>query len=257
MPKKKSIKSFNLNIGAKLNKLKVVLLLIIILIIVSYLVLSYAPIFNVKTIEVNNNSKITDERIIELSGITKEINLLKINKNQVIINLKKEPYIEDVSIKRKFPTTVELDIKERVPAFLLQIAESYVYVDIQGYMLEISTEKNELPVVTGLTTDLSNVKAGDRLNKEDSDKLNRIIQIINIAKSKEVYHLITKIDVSNLNNCSVGLETEGKTAFLGDCSELDIRMDYMKTIIDQEVGHTGLIFINADLSTGKAFFREE
>ena len=56
MPKKKNnIKSFNLNIGAHLNKIKVVVLLVIILIIVLYVALSSAPFLNVENMHQNIN----------------------------------------------------------------------------------------------------------------------------------------------------------------------------------------------------------
>ena len=254
---KQKIKSFDESKVASLNKIKVLILLIILLFVVLYIAAAYSPVFIVKNIEVSNNTRLTSEKIIELSRIEQDSNIFRLNKSSIISSLKTNAYIETASIDYKLPTTVKIVVTERKPLFIIQIADSFVYVDRQGYMLEVSTERLDLPIVTGFTTDLNNAKAGDRLSKTDLDKLNRVIKIMDALKTKELLVTVSKIDVSDLNNCSVGFDSEGKVAYLGNCSDIDIRMDYLKTILEQESGHTGLIFVDMDLTKGKAFFREE
>ncbi len=86
---------------------------------------------------------------------------------------------------------------------MLQFADSYVYINNQGYMLEISNEKLELPILVGFTTDLSNIKSGNRINVDDLKKMNTIIKIYDSAKLNELNELITKIDMSNPKNYSL------------------------------------------------------
>ena len=69
---------------------------------------------------------------------------------------------------------------------MLQLAESYIYVDSQGYILEISKEKKENPVLLGIVTDLSNVKAGDRLVKEDLLKFDKINADFRRSKTENI-----------------------------------------------------------------------
>ena len=85
----------------------------------------------------------SDDKIIELSGINESINLFKLNENQVINNIKNNAYIENVNVSRKLPNKVVLDVIERTAKYQLQFADSYVYINNQGYMLEISNEKQK------------------------------------------------------------------------------------------------------------------
>lgn len=227
----------------------------VVLLVVLLIGASYMPIFNIKNIEVMNNEKLSDDKIIELSGINESINLFKLNENQVINNIKNNAYIENVNVSRKLPNKVVLDVIERTAKYQLQFADSYVYINNQGYMLEISNEKQNIPIIVGFTTDLSNIKAGNRINIEDLKKMNMVIKIYETAKASEISDLITKIDISNPKNYTIGLEGEGKIVFLGDCSDLNTRIIYLKAILDANKGKSGTIYLNVDLNTEKVYFR--
>ena len=43
-------------------------------------------------------------------------------------------YVEDVTIKRELPSTVIIEINERIPTYMLQYTDSYVFINNQGYL---------------------------------------------------------------------------------------------------------------------------
>ena len=67
----------------------------------------------------------------------------------------------------------------------------------------------------------------------------------------------SKIDISDCKNYTLYLESEKKTVYLGDCSDLNTRILYVKAIIEQESGIAGEIFVNVDLNDDNVFFREK
>lgn len=254
--KKNNVRSFEgYQRTAKLKKLKVFFLLS--LIIVAIILVMLSSIFNIKFIKVENNSIISEEEIINLADIGSEQNLFKLRKNTVIANIKKNAYIESVEISRKLPNTLGIKVKERTKKYMLQFADSYIYINNQGYMLEISTEKLDLPIITGFKTDLSNVKAGDRLEVDDLKKLEMVIKIVETANSNGIGSLISKVDISDDKEYMVELASENKKAYLGDCSNLNTRMLHLKTIIEQEKGNAGTAYIDMNLNTSRAYFRPE
>ncbi len=254
--KKNNVRSFEgYQRTARLKKLKVFFLLS--LIIVAIILVMLSSIFNIKFIKVENNSIISEEEIINLADIGSEQNLFKLRKNTVIANIKKNAYIESVEISRKLPNTLEIKVKERMRKYMLQFADSYIYINNQGYMLEISTEKLDLPIITGFKTDLSNVKAGDRLEVDDLKKLEMVIKIVETANSNGIGSLISKVDISDDKEYMVELASENKKAYLGDCSNLNTRMLHLKTIIEQEKGNAGTAYIDMNLNTTRAYFRPE
>ena len=227
----------------------------IILFIVLTILLLCSPIFDIKNVEVIGNSKISKEKIISFSGIELHTNIFKFNKGLIRENIKGNAYIENVEITRKIPSTVQINVEEREAKYMLQFADSYVYINNQGYMLEISNERLEVPILIGFTTDLSNIKAGNGINVADLNKMNMVIKIYEAAKSNGLGDLVTKIDISNEKNYTIILESEGKKVYLGDCSDLNTRILYLKAILEKSAGRSGEIFLNVDLNTQDVYFR--
>ena len=216
-----------------------------------------SPIFNVTNIIVSGNSKLTTAEVISLSGIENNQNIFRISRSHVINNVKQNAYVNTVEIHKSYPGTIEIVVEERVPNFMLQFGNGYVYINNQGYMLEISNEKLTLPIITGYSTSQDSLVAGNRLVEEDLAKLGTAIRIMNAAQSNEISNLITTIDISDSNNYTLYLESERKTVYLGDCSNLETRILYLVGILQNEKEHEGEIFINMNLNTDNPFFREK
>ncbi len=238
----------------KLRKQAKVLFGFIILLVAIILVLC-SPLFNIKNIEVEGNSKLSNERIISISTLQTHTNIFKFNSKLISEKIKENAYVNEAKITRKLPSTVRITIDERQPKYMLQFADSYVYINNQGYMLEISNEKLELPILIGFTTDLSNIKAGNRINVTDLKKMDMVIKIYEAIKSNGLGELVNKIDISNDKNYAIILENEGKTVYLGDCTELNTRILYLKSILETVQGKSGEIFLNVDLNLQEPYFR--
>lgn len=233
---------------------------IIILLIFLIILLCSSRLFNIKSIEVSGNTKLSDEKIISLSSLELYTNIFNFKRGNIVKNIKENAYIEDVKVSRKYPSTVNIEVEEREARYMLQFADSYVYINNQGYMLEISNEKLELPILVGFTTDLSNIKAGNRINVDDLKKLNTVIKIYDSAKLNDMNELITKIDISNSKNYSIEMASKGKIVYLGECSnysDLKTRMLYLKSILDKTEGSSGEIFLDIDLNSEKIRFKEK
>lgn len=239
------------------RSIKIIKFLLLTAIIVAAVVFAMlSPIFNLKSIEITGNSEITNEQIISLSGIEFEKNIFKINNQKVEKNIKQNAYINDVTIHKRLPNTILIEIQERHPNYMLEYGNGYVYINNQGYMLEISSIKINMPILEGVSTSKENYKEGNRLDEEDLSKLGTVIKIMNLAQSNKISELITKIDIKDANNYTLYFESEEKTAYLGDCSNLETRMLYLVGILDREKNNAGEIFINMNLNTDDAYFRE-
>lgn len=256
--KKKKTKKINKKKNEKREKrLKVlkVLAFITIAIVLVILLLS-SSLFNINTIEVEGNSKLSDEKVISISSIELYTNIFNFSKTKVQSKLKENSYIESVEISRKLPSTVVITIEERVPTYMLQFADSYVYINNQGYMLDISNEKLEIPILTGFTTDLSNIKAGNRINSEDLNKMRTVIKIYQALSNNELSESLSKIDMSDEKDYILFFDGEGKKVHLGDGSGLSTKVVCLKGMLEALPGKTGELFLNVDLNTERAYFRE-
>lgn len=238
----------------KLRILKIFAFIIIATVLVILLLSS--SLFNINTIEVEGNSKLSDEKVISISSIELYTNIFNFSKSKIQSKLKENSYIETAEISRKLPSTVVITIKERVPTYMLQFADSYVYINNQGYMLDISNEKLEIPILTGFTTDLSNIKAGNRINSEDLNKMSMVIRISQTLSNNGLAEILSKIDMSDEKDYILFFDSEGKKVHLGNGSDLSTKIVCLKGMLEALPGKTGELFLNVDLNTERAYFRE-
>ena len=217
-----------------------------------------SPIFNIADIEVVNNNRLSSETIISLSGISKEQNIFSFISAKVSDNIKQNAYIEDVKIKRIIPNKVQIEVQEREPKFSIPVLGEFAYINTQGYILEITQNELNLPVIYGINTPEDQVQVGSRVNEEDLGSLETILRIMSVMNDNSLYDKVTNIDISDKNDYIIYMQDEKKTIHLGDASNLNNKMLYIIEILEKEKDVEGDIFVNGDLNNNfKVYFREK
>ncbi len=215
-----------------------------------------SPLFNIIEITVKGNSFITTDTITSLSKIEIGQNIYKTSKRKIEENIKQNAYIEQVEIKRNLPNKIELNVTERKTTYMLEYANSFVYINNQGYMLEITDKSTDVPILEGYQTSQEELKEGNRLNREDLERLETILKIKYSAQSNGIVSKVNRINIQDKQNYILQIEEEHKTVYLGDASNLSTRMLYLKAALEDTKGLQGEIFVNGDLGKEKAFFRQ-
>ena len=233
--------------------------LTLVLIIIGGFVFAFvSPIFNINEITVKNNNQIATETIISLSELQKDQNIFRFSRNKIEDQIRTNPYIESVTVKRKIPNRIEITVEERTKNYNVEFLNGYAYINNQGYILEISEQKLDMPVIQGVSTEEEQIVAGNRLNSDDLEKLETVIQIMNICKNYELDNKITSINISNKNNYEVFIESEKKTIEIGDKSNLSNKMLYVPAIIEENKNKEGTIYLNGDINDNfRPRFREK
>lgn len=244
----------------KKNKYNVKLITFVscfLLVIASVIFALTAPIFNIAKIEVTGNSKVQEENIKSLSGLKIGENIFKFN-SSVISNIKENAYIENVEVKRALPDTVKIKVTEREVKYQINLINSYVYIDKYGYILENSAEKKVVPTIVGLKITEDDLMKKSRLEGKDIETLNKILKITEAAKIINIDNIITEINTENDTDYVLYIESEAKTIYIGDTTNLTNKMLYIQKILQNEKGKSGKVFVNKDMTTGfKPYFREE
>lgn len=242
----------------KINAKKIIISIAILFVIASGGTIYYltTPVFNIANIGVYGNERNSLETYISLSKINiGTTNIFAVNNIGISKNLKENAYVEEVKIERKLPNTIELHITERKVSYQIKYADRYVFLDNQGYILEISEEKKEVPTIEGFSTIKENINVGQRLLEEDLVKLNVVVKFINYCKYNTIENKITNIDVKDATNYIVYLKEDKKTVYLGDASNLSERLSLLKTILNNEKDKEIEIFMNGNLSEDEVFIR--
>ena len=176
-----------------------------------------SPLFAIKKIEVQGNSRISINEAIILSEIQEGQNLFLINSNSAINKVKQNPYVESVKIKKTLPDLITIEINERKATYALPYAGKYIYINNQGYILEIADTINNLPQIKSYRTREEKIELGGRLSAEDLELLGTVLKIMEAANNNGIGNLITSIDIANKNDIIIRIENERKNSILRKC----------------------------------------
>lgn len=229
------------------KRLMVLLILIVVIIIVAYLLTS--PSFDIQKVTITGNEQLTQEKIMEMAELKIGDNIFSKLGIVIKVKLKRNGYIQDAKIYKKYPNQIEIEITERKKQYQIKTEnESYIYIDEQGYVLECAKEKLELPTIIGMEITENEVGTQKRLNEKDLNKMENVLQIREQCKRIGINDSVTQIQVED--EYILSLENEGITINLGDGSNLKNRMDYVEALLKQEEGNNGTIYVNGNLNEG-------
>lgn len=148
--------------------------------------------FNIVEISVINNRNIKPEIIEDLSGMKEGSNIFYINTKVAKNNIRSNPYILNISIRRKLPNVVIIDVQERDAAFYIKEGERFIVLDSNGIVLEERDNIDNMKLVK-----LEGIKSSEiELGK-----------VIPVNDSRKIKVLTTFADLINRNNSGVNLET--------------------------------------------------
>ena len=251
--KKKTKKKNNKKLSKRAKRIRrIIFCIVIIAILIGAIILFFmSDVFNISKITIENNNKVTETEVVQASGIQVNENRFKKSKRKIIKNIKEQlPYVESVEISKKLNGEVIITITEREPTYMLKYEKKYAYINNQGYILEISDIALELPILTGYSSE--NIIPGNRLDVEDLEKLDTIIEIIETAKTHEISNIITEIDITKTNNFIISIPSQMKTIEFGDGSNINVKILTIIEVMKKTEGQEGTIFIS-----NRVYFREK
>lgn len=125
---------------------------------------SQSKIFNVRHIIVEGNQRVSKERILKLSGISSDSNILKISTRAAEKRIMEEVWLKKVQVTRQFPLDITISVGERQPLAVVSVKGNFLLVDEEGKILR-SERSNIFPgfAVIGDLSSLRTVAVGQTI----------------------------------------------------------------------------------------------
>ena len=123
----------------------------------------------IKAVTLSGNKFVTEEELSPYLNELKDINIFKADINSLMIKLKGHPWIKDVTVKRELPSSILVNILERMPALYISSNGKLYLADEDGVFLgEKPGSLLSLPVVYGVSLKGtgSGIKAGEIISAE-------------------------------------------------------------------------------------------
>lgn len=124
---------------------------VVTLLAVTFLYFRNSPALGIRHVDVLGDlTHLSHDDVVVLSELKASDKLFAVNLTSVRDNIRRHPWVEDVSIRREFPDTVQITVTEREPLALLMVGDGYL-VDKMGRVFKKweDTDVRDLPVITG------------------------------------------------------------------------------------------------------------
>ena len=226
-----------------------VLALFCTVITVAALLCAATVFFRVGQITVTGTSPYTDETIIEATGIQTGSSLIFFEKNRAIRQLFAAcPYLETVRIHRKYPDTLEIIVTQSEPVAVIESGDTGYVLSSTGKILQKTSrpENTGLCVVTGVALESPVVGKTAKFSSEESQK--PLILALNTFRENDILKEIGTVCLEELYDISFTY-TDRFTVKIGTTDDLDRKLRYMHTLIQEKISSTATGTI--DVSDGR------
>lgn len=209
--------------------------------------------FVIKNVLVQNNLFVSKEEITLLSEL-KGKNIFLIDKNKTKQKILINPYIEKVVVKRKFPSTVILNVTEKKIKGVIKYKDQVINIDGDGKMVQIVNRfpNGKIPLILGIKT--PQFIPNECLIKNDQNKLSALKAALTVSDYNESRYIFYSIDVTDPFN--IVLKTnDGHIIKIGDWTNIEYKISYAISILKSPSikGLNGYIQIEGD---GNAIFKK-
>lgn len=168
---------------------------IVVGITIAVIAFSLSNFFTVDTIDVQGNKYFTDEEISNMAHASTGRNIIyKLNKGSMRKYLEKNPYIEEARVYRKLPSTIVINVKERMQIAALTYGDKFLIIDNKGTLLRITKTKPKLTIVTGFK--VKKVKLGEAVEVSNPDLFKELLSLLKSMEEGDVY--FTKINITEM-----------------------------------------------------------
>lgn len=139
----------------------------------------YVPFFTLSEIKLIGAKYLTQEDIMKIGNIYMGEQLFRLETDVVQSRLSKDLRIEEVSVRRRLPHTLEIKITEREPLAIIKCDYGYLDLDHNGTILDSykAIKTMQIPMITG--AEVRDMYIGDEIENEHVKKILEFLQLLN------------------------------------------------------------------------------
>ena len=210
------------------------------LLMAASVVLACTVFFRVESVQVVGVERYTVEEIQAVASVEKGSNLILTPGEQVAGRLYKNlPYVDHVDVRKRFPTTLRLEVTESVPAAVIPASAT----------VEMTGEDGEIIPTVAVTGELWIIDPKGRLlEPADEAAQNQYITVTGVAAFEPVQGEIIDVENPNQKASLIGLlqalESEGMLANVTDIDAsltTEISMVYQGRITAKLLSNTDFV----------------
>lgn len=171
---------------------RLVFYLSIFFILISIIVYLQSPLSQIKHIEVVGNKVLTDDEVIQHSGLALHKNIWIVQKKGIKNKVESHPVVETAEVHRSLPQTIRLEVKEHHIIGYMKEEGTYFPILQNGMMVkkERISNQGDGPLLNDFEEDAYLKRMASELNEVPEDVFNLISEITWVPTEKNKYKIV-------------------------------------------------------------------
>lgn len=217
-------------IQRKHKQFKKKLIFLFIILFISLIIFAVkSKFFCIKKVSISGNPVMSGEEVKENTNFLIGQNIFLINEKDIINEAKKSAYVDNVTIKRKLPKQVDINITEMKAYYYVNSGDSYYLLSNSLSILENTQNIEGRNLIELKGIDLTNAEIGKCATENDRVKT-FLSTFSKIVDKNPTQFDISSIDLTDLASIKVYIgEIEGK---IGNDENLPDKMNKLMHIIE-------------------------
>ena len=110
-----------------------------------------SELFRLENIHLENNGRLSREKLLSVGEVMVGMNLFEVNPNEVGLRIERLPWVHSVFVERQFPHDLRIIIEERTPEAIVKLDHFY-YVDRHAELFKVleAGDSLDFPVISGI-----------------------------------------------------------------------------------------------------------
>ncbi|MCO8193160.1 cell division protein FtsQ/DivIB [Anaerofustis sp. NSJ-163] len=212
------------------NSKSLLIIFVLLIVVTGAIFITTSDLFNIESIEVENNQIATKEEIIARSGILEGENIYSFSASKAEEAIEQITVVKKANIHRKYPNTIVIDIEERSPFFILQQSKTYYDVDEDGKVISSSNTlvRYDVPIVTGI--EVKDIEEGTNLFDMDDVKIQTLKQVFEFLKENDLLKNVSQFYVNKDGEYNLYF-TNGSVLQFANYTAFSYHEDFVKYFI--------------------------
>lgn len=219
----------------KRKKVKKAMLFFIMFLALLVLLLVKAPFFNIKQIIVNNNRIIETQEILKFCDVYDK-NIFYINTKDITDQIKRNPYIESVTLSRILPNKLVVKVEERKAAFYIKLNDGIYVLSPNLTILEKRQDIEGLNLVELVGVDAKPNNVGESITSNAKQQMvsESIGELLQVNNSN-----VRFLSVDVKNPISITINYNDIKILVGNDEDLKSKLNTAVSILlDKNIGLT-------------------
>ncbi len=219
------------------------------------LVVFKAPFFNINKIECEGGKVLDEKQIIKQSGVNKGQNIFSISMSDAEEKIAELAYVKEVNVKRNFPNTVKITVKECKPEAYIQSGGKYILIDTDGKILEISKKNDKYKLMTVKGVKIKSPKVGEYIENKKNERIKYCTQILGVMEKNKMTGKVKELDLAKLTGIKINYDNR-VYANCGSYSNYDdfaYKINMLSHLINEEISEYEKVEV--DLTMEKTIVR--